>query len=207
MTLPDLHRASAFVIVAFATMHIANHLSSLKSVSAHMAFMEIARNVYRHWAVESPLLLCVGFQALSGLWFVFRGWTQRRGIVPWLQARSGIYLAFFLLVHVGAVLFGRAVLQLDTNFYYAAAGLHVPPNQFFFAPYYFLAVLALFTHLGCAAYWQLHAAPPPTRTVVVSGAAVVGGILSLLIVLSLAGKIQPVDIPVEYKATYAKHDG
>lgn len=207
MKLRTLHRNSAFVIVAYAAMHIANHLVSLKSVSTHIAFMEIARVVYRHWVIESVLLFCVGFQVISGLWFVIRGWKQRSGLVPWLQAGSGAYLAFFLLVHVGAVLFGRSVLNLDTNFYYAAAGLHVPPNQYFFAPYYFLAVLALFTHLGCAAYWQLQTALRSSRTFAVGGAVVVGGILSLLIVLSLAGKIQPVEIPAKYKATYASQDG
>lgn len=207
MTLRDLHRTSAFVIVTFAVMHITNHLASLKSVATHIAFMEIARTVYRHWAIESILLFCVGFQVISGLWLVIRGWKQRHGLVPWLQAGSGMYLAFFLLVHVGAVLFGRSVLQLDANFYYAAAGLHVPPNQLFFAPYYFLAVLALSTHLGCAAYWQLQAASRSARACAVGGAVLAGGIVSLLIVLSLAGKIQPVEIPAKYKATYANQDG
>jgi hypothetical protein len=35
----------------------------------------------------------------------------------------------------------------------------------------------------------------------------VGGVVGLLIVLSLAGKLQPVEIPAEYKATYANQDG
>ena len=116
-------------------------------------------------------------------------------------------LAFFLLVHVGAVLYGRTVLNLDTNFYFAAAGFHVPPNQFFFAPYYFLAILALFTHLGCAAYWHLQTAPPRTRALAIALPMVVGGAVSLLIVLSLAGKLQPVEVPAKYKATYARRDG
>lgn len=201
MTLRDLHRTSALVIVAFAAMHITNHLASLKSVVTHIAFMEAARVVYRHWVIESILLFCVAFQVVSGLWLFIRGWKQRNGLVPWLQAGSGAYLSFFLLVHVAAVLFGRSVLQLDTNFYYAAAGLHVPPNHFFFAPYYFLAVLALFTHLGCAAYWRL---PSAIRTWTLGGAVALGGILSLLIVLSLAGKFQPVEIPAKYQATYAQ---
>ena len=111
MTLRDFHRASAFVIVAFAAMHIANHLASLLGVSTHIAFMETARTVYRHWAIESVLLFCVAFQVASGLWFVIRGWRQRKGLIPWLQAGSGAYLAFFLLIHVGAVLFGRSLTK------------------------------------------------------------------------------------------------
>lgn len=203
MRLRTLHFASALVIIAFATVHIANHLMSLSSVAAHVAFMDAARSIYRQPVVESVLLLCVSFQVVSGLWFVIRGWKERHGLVPWLQAISGAYLAFFLAVHVGAVLFGRAVLDLDTNFYFAAAGFHVPPNQYFFAPYYFIAVLALFTHVGCAVYWQLQTATRVARTLAVAVPVSVGGAVSLLIVLSLAGMLQPVDIPAKYKATYA----
>ncbi len=157
--------------------------------------MKVARTIYRQPAVESILLFCVALQVATGLWLVVRGWTQRRGLLPWLQAASGAYVAFFLLVHVAAVLFGRSVLNLDTNFYFAASGLHVPPNQFFFAPYYFFAVLALFTHLGCAAYWRLPAADRTARALVVALPMLVGGAVSLLIVLSLAGMLQPVEIP------------
>jgi len=35
---------------------------------------------------------------------------------------------------------------------------------------------------------------------------IVGGAVSLLLVLSLAGKLQPVEVPATYKATYAGHD-
>lgn len=159
--------------------------------------MESARKVYRFIAVETLLLVCVTFQMASGLWLVFRGWKQRQGRVAWVQAISGAYLALFIIIHVGAVLFGRSVLHLDTNFYYAAAGMHVHPYEYFFAPYYFLAVLAFFTHTGCALYWRFGSKR------VVAACAMAGAIVSLLIVLSLAGLIRPFQIPGEYKATYA----
>jgi succinate dehydrogenase/fumarate reductase cytochrome b subunit len=120
-----------------------------------------------------------------------------------LQALSGAYLAFFLLVHVAAILFGRTALKLDTNFYYAAAGFHVAPFQFFFAPYYFLAVLALFTHVGCAVYRR--ARSPTARTLALAVPVGAGAATALLIVLSLAGMLQPVDVPAKYKATYARY--
>ncbi|MFN8836795.1 MAG: hypothetical protein ACK50Z_16385, partial [Betaproteobacteria bacterium] len=172
----------------------------------HIAFMEVARSVYRFPLVEFALLSCVAFQIVSGLTFVVRGWKQRHGLIPWLQAISGAYLSFFLVVHVGAVLFGRAALNLDTNFYFAAAGFHVAPFQFFFAPYYFLAVVALFTHLGCAAYWQAQDRPRIARVLVVAVPSAVGAVASLLIVLSLAGALFPLQVPAEYKATYAPPD-
>lgn len=204
MNLRTFHRTSAILIVIFASVHITNHLTSLFGVSTHIAFMDVARKVYRLKLVEVILLSCVLFQLISGLWFVIVSWKQRQGAVAWAQAISGAYLAFFLLVHVGAVLFGRTVLKLDTNFYYAAAGFHVPPYQFFFAPYYFLAVLALFTHVGCAIHWQLPEQSRLARRFAVWLPATMGGVISLLIVLSLAGMLQPVEIPANYKATYGQ---
>lgn len=205
MTLRTLHGFSALLLVAYAAVHIANHLVGLAGIEAHIAFMRDFRSVYRIPVVEAMLLAAVAFQVYSGLTFVVRGWKQRQGLVPWLQAGSGAYLAFFFLNHVGAVLFGRTVLDLDTNFYFAAAGFHVPPFQYFFAPYYFLAVLALFTHLGCALYWQLQAKPRFARGVAVALPVVVGLAVSSLIVLNLAGVFYRVDIPPEYKATFGQY--
>jgi hypothetical protein len=192
------------VIGVFAAVHITNHLVSLSGVSNHIAFMDAARIVYRQPGFEALLLFCAALQVASGTWFVVRGWSQRSGVVAWLQAAAGAYLAFFLLVHVSAVLVGRAVLGLDTNFYYAAAGFHVPPFQLFFAPYYFLAVVALFTHLGCAAYRRMQSRPRVVRIATLVLPMGLGTAASLLIGLSLAGHIEPVDIPAKYKATYAR---
>lgn len=206
MTLRNLHALSAILIAAFACLHLGNHLAGLSGVAKHIAFMEVARSVYRFPPVEFALLSCVAFQIVSGLTFVVRGWKQRHGLIPWLQAISGAYLSFFLVVHVGAILFGRTVLNLNTNFYFAAAGFHVAPFQFFFAPYYVLAVVALFTHLGCAAYWQVQDRPRIARVLVVALPIAIGAVTSLVIVLSLAGALFPLQVPAEYKATYAPPD-
>ena len=132
-------------------VHVANHLAGLAGAAAHIAFMQAARAVYRQPAAEALLLACVAFQSLSGLWLAVVRRKERRSFVAWAQAASGAYLAFFLLIHVGAVMAGRFALGLDTNFYFAAAGLHVRPYACFFVPYYGLAVLAVFAHLACAA--------------------------------------------------------
>jgi succinate dehydrogenase/fumarate reductase cytochrome b subunit len=144
-----LHRAVGGILAVFVAVHIANHLAALAGVDAHVRFMERARLVYRQPVVEAVLLACVVLQAASGLRMAWAGRTRRRGLLAWAQAASGAYVALFLAIHVGAVLVGRAG-GLDTNFYFAAAGLHVWPFVLFFAPYYFLAVAALFVHLGCA---------------------------------------------------------
>lgn len=201
MRLRRWHAVSAVVVAVYATLHVANHLFGLAGVSSHLRFMEGARSIYRSRLIEPVLLACVAFQVASGLTLFVRGWKQRRGAVAWLQAICGAYLAAFLLIHVTAVWFGRLALELDTNFYFAAAGFHVPPFQFFFAPYYFLAIAALFTHLGCAAYWHMPLAR--NRALVVAVPLALGVAVAALIVLALAGALYPIDIPAEYKATYA----
>lgn len=203
MNLRKFHAFSAVLIAAFASLHIANHLAGLSGAVTHIAFMDAARAVYRFRLIELVLLICIAYQVVSGLSFVVRGWKTRHGFIPWLQAASGAYLSFFLVVHVGAVLYGRSAMHLDTNFHFAAAGFQVAPFQYFFAPYYFFAVVALFTHLGCAAYWHSQTRPRAARILVVAVPSILGAVLSLLIVLSLAGILFPVDIPAEYKATYA----
>ena len=125
--LHTLHRSSAVIIALFALFHIANHAAAVAGVEAHIQLMDNLRQVYRLPLVEALLIGCVLFQVCSGLYFVIRRFGERHDFFDRLQAISGCYLAFFLLVHVSAVLFGRALLGLDTNFYYAAAGMHVFP--------------------------------------------------------------------------------
>jgi hypothetical protein len=202
MTLRKLHAVSAILVAAFLGLHMTNHLAGLAGVATHIAFMEAARSVYRLYLVEIALLGAIGFQIASGFTLVIRAWKERRGLVPWLQAFSGLYLILFLLIHVGAIMYGRGILGLDTNFRYAAAGFHVPPWQWFFAPYYFLAVASLFTHIGCAVYWYLSASRPIVgrNALIVFVAFGVGA--GLMIDLSLAGMLYPVDIPAAYRAVY-----
>ena len=131
MTLNSAHRISGSFLAIFIIMHLANHLVGLNSVDAHVQFMDSFRAIYRNIFVEILLMLAVCLQIYSGVIFAINGWKSRVGIIPWIQAGSGLYLAFFLLNHVGAIFFGRFALQLDTNFYFAVAGIHVSPFHFF----------------------------------------------------------------------------
>jgi succinate dehydrogenase/fumarate reductase cytochrome b subunit len=188
-----LHRAVGAVLAVFVAVHVANHLVALAGVEAHIRFMDAARRVYRQPVAETMLLLCVVLQAASGLRMLWAGRQRRRGMLAWLQAGSGAYVALFLAIHVGAVLAGRIAGGLDTNFYFAAAGLHVWPFVLFFVPYYFVAVAALFVHLGCALR---------RGRAVVAGFSVAGVVVAGLTVAALMGKIVPVEIPARYLMTF-----
>ncbi len=201
--LHQLHRLSACLLGAYIALHLLNHLLALQGIDTHIRFMEALRHVYRERAVEILLLGCCAFQVMSGMRFLYARRGQRQGFYDRLQALSGVYLAFFLLVHVSAVLFGRMQLGLDTNFYYAAAGMHVTPFQFFFVPYYFLAVCAIFAHLACAFRWLMrerlafNILERGARTVLV-----IGIVTAAIIVATFCGAFYPVDIPATYRATY-----
>jgi len=191
-----LHRGAGAVLAAFLLVHMANHMAALAGVDAHIRFMEAARRVYRQPVVEGLLLLCAVLQAGSGLVLAWAG-RRRRGVLARAQVASGAYLALFLAIHVAAVLAGRGA-GLDTNFYFAAAGLHVWPFVLFFGPYYFLAVAALCVHVGCALASRARA----RRLTVLGAASVAGGVLGAVIVACLLGGVQPVAIPPAYLATF-----
>lgn len=200
--LRSFHRASAILLGVFLLTHIANHLTGLFGQQRHMDFMANARIIYRFWLIEPLLLALVCWQAGSGLTLLWRNRFVKRNWLGWLQHLSGLYLALFLIIHVSAVLVGRILLDLDTNFRFAAAGFHVSPFILFFAPYYFLAVFCLFAHVGCALYWNMGNASRSARRSIVIAFCLAGAVAGLLIVLSLSGQLYTVDIPAAYKATY-----
>jgi succinate dehydrogenase/fumarate reductase cytochrome b subunit len=204
-----LHRSAAAAVGTYALVHLANHLAALGGVERHIAFMQTVRQVTRVPAVEALLLAAVAFQAGSGLLMVLRRRRQRstrlqrRPLFDRLQEASGLTLAFFLLVHVVSVLFGRTVLGLDTNFYFAAAGLQVRPYPLFFVPYYGLAVAALFTHLACVLRRRLPAAMRlATRDRAAWATIAAGAVLAVLIVASFSGVFYPIGLPPAYLATF-----
>jgi succinate dehydrogenase/fumarate reductase cytochrome b subunit len=207
MPLRTLHRYSAVVIAFFVLPHLINHLGSVMGVATHITVMQALRSVYLHPLIETTLLICVAFQACSGIWLVFRGWKARQGAVAWAQALSGCYLMVFMPVHVGSVLAGRFLLHLDTNFYFAAAGFHINPFQWFFGPYYFLAVVAFGCHIACAAYWLLEYKTLAVRHAVFSITVIAGVMAATVIVLALSGQFERIDIPQRYKATYLPQRG
>jgi hypothetical protein len=206
MNIRRVHRVSATVVIAYAALHIANHLVGLAGVEAHRTTMEALRHLYRAPTVEMLLLASVAVQIATGLWLFIAGVRTRKGQMAWLQATSGLLLGTFMAIHVAAVLFGRHQLQLETNLYYAAAGMHVPQTRGFFVPYYFLGVLALFVHLGCALYRlrqrRRNDAHLPSAWKTVGGAAASGAVIALLLVLLLAGAIVPINVPAAYIATF-----
>ena len=145
-----LHRLNAMVLGVFLTLHLVNHLMFVIGPSTHLAMMENLRVVYRQQLVEILIIGLFAAQIILGLVLV---WSRGRptGRWAWAQAISGLYLAFFLLQHVGATLAARGMYAgFDTNTWFALGVVSRAPFLFYFAPYYFLAIVAIFVHVAAA---------------------------------------------------------
>jgi len=200
MLLRRIHRSSAVIIMIFALLHISNHLFAISGVANHIAVMNSLRVIYRNPFVEILLLCAVVVQIITGLRLFWTGRNKRSSFLDWVQAFSGLYLAFFLVIHVSAVLVERNVFRLDSNFYFAAAGLLRFPLLLFFVPYYFLSVAAIFTHLGCGlrrAMMARRAEGLGSRMAYLM--MLMGIIIAGIIVATFSGLFYEIVLPTEYR--------
>lgn len=145
-----IHHFSGIILSLYIFFHLVNHLFALAGPGEHIRIMEIFRKAYRNPIIESLLLAVVAFQVTTGFRLVF----QRRAKITAekIQVYTGLYLSFFLIAHVAAVLIGRYVEHFDTNFYYAAWGMNLAPATLIFIPYYFLSVVAISLHVSALHY-------------------------------------------------------
>jgi succinate dehydrogenase/fumarate reductase cytochrome b subunit len=151
-----LHYWSGLCLAVFIGLHLFNHLNSLGGIEAHIAMMEKLRLVYRNPLIEVLLLLAVLTQIVSGIRLFRQQRKSSKSFFDKIHLWSGLYLAFFLIIHLSAVAAGRWILKVDTNFYYGAAGLNVFPLLLFFAPYYALAILAFWGHVASIHVKKIH---------------------------------------------------
>lgn len=190
-TIKRLHYISGITLSIFIAAHLLNHFFAYAGPEAHINVMQQLRLVYHHPVVETILLLAVVFQIATGLRLLYK--RDANNMAERLQVYSGLYLSFFLLVHVGAVLAGRYVMQLDTNFYYAAAGLNYFPATLFFIPYYFLAVAAISVHVAAIHYLK-------TKSVIAANAIAIAGIVAAtIIILAFTNNFQWRTMPPAYE--------
>ena len=148
MKIIRIHYFSATILTIFIAFHLFNHLMSIFGPEWHIEWMNKFRLVYRNPLVESMLLIAVIIQIITGLKLFRNKSNMQIPFVDKIQICSGLYLAFFLVIHVSAVMVGRFILKLDTNYYFGVAGLNSFPANLFFIPYYSLAMLSFFVHIA-----------------------------------------------------------
>jgi hypothetical protein len=143
-----IHYLSGLVITTFVGIHLLNHLCGIISPEKHIEVMNALRPFYRNVVIETLLLFAVLLQIFSGLKLFFSRQNKVSSRFERLHIWTGLYLAIFFIFHIGAVLIGRFILHLDTNFYFGVAGVNTFPFNLFFVPYYALALLSFFGHIA-----------------------------------------------------------
>lgn len=194
------HRITVLVLVPFIAIHLANQMSAVMGIEAHSSFLEAFRQVYRLPAVEILLFACVIGQIVSGGLLMRTHWRTAQMLAR-VQVVSGAFLAFFVVVHISATAWGRWGLGLDTNFHFAAAGLHLWPFKLWFFPYYTLAVVAISVHAACAVQRRLPASRPGWIGWSIAGA---GSLVAAIIMAAFGGLVFDVHIPPQYLAAFGR---
>lgn len=134
MTINKIHYISGLSITVFVGLHLFNHTLSIFGAERHIEMMNVLRHFYRNIFVETILLLAVLIQIISGLNLFKTNRKSAKSFFDKLHIGTGLYLAIFFIIHLSAVLTGRLVLNLDTNFYFGVAGLNSFPFNLFFIP-------------------------------------------------------------------------
>lgn len=205
MTTTRLHYLSGLVIALFTGLHLFNHFCSIFGAARHIAMMSALRLFYRHPAIETILLGAVCIQIISGLRLFKAARKTASSNFEKLHIWTGLYLAVFFVIHVGAVLGGRSFLHLDTNFYFGVAGLNSFPFNLFFIPYYALAIISFFGHLA-----SIHSKKMKREffNVTPSGQAaimlIVGLSVTVVIFYGLTNHFKGVAIPKDYHVLMGK---
>jgi len=200
-----IHHLSGLIITAFIALHLFNHTCSLLGADKHIEIMNTLRYFYRNILTETILLAAVLIQILSGL-NLFKA-TRKVAHTNFdkLQHWSGLYLAVFLLVHVGVVLGGRFFLHLDTNFYFGVAGLNTFPLNLFFIPYYGLAIISFFAHVAAIHSKKMELTIFGLTPLRQAATILIFGIcLTIMIFYGLTNHFQGVRIPSEYNVLIGK---
>lgn len=200
-----IHYLSGLILSLFIGLHLFNHLCSIAGGEKHIAVMNTLRLGYRNIFVEALLLGAVAVQISSGL-RLFKI-HRKTAVTPFqkLHVWTGLYLALFFIIHVSAVLVGRFILQLDTNFYFGVAGLNAFPSNLFFIPYYGFAVISFFGHVAAIHRQKMEkhllGLPPDSQALVILAFGVV---LTLVVFYGLTNHFNGVTIPEEYNILIGK---
>jgi hypothetical protein len=167
--------------------------------------MTFLRLLYRNIFVEVVLIIAVLVQIFSGLKLFWKGRKTAVSSFEKLHRWTGLYLAIFFVIHVSSVLVGRAVLHLDTNFYYGVAGLNTFPFNLFFIPYYGLAIVSFFGHVASIHNQKMQQSFlgwTPKRQA--KAILTLGFLVTVVIFYGLTNYFRGVKLPTEYNVLIGK---
>lgn len=196
-----MHRFNAIFLSAFILLHFATHLSGFWGIEAYNSVQSELRKIYRVPAVELAVLISITLQILLGGKLLIdrikvKGIT---GFWGWLQVISGAVFLVFMAQHLYSLGMARLYFSLDTNFYWPASVMSGPWFIYYFAPYYFLGVFALFAHIGAGVRFVL-ADRGHKRAAHITGVGFIvsGAVIGMIIPPIIAGAFFPIELPSEW---------
>jgi hypothetical protein len=205
MTVKKIHYISGLTITIFIGLHLFNHFCSIFGADRHIEIMNILRHFYRNIFIETILLIAVLVQIISGIKLFKTSRKIANTGFEKLHIWTGLYLAIFFAIHLSAVLGGRFILQLDTNFYFGVAGLNSFPFNLFFIPYYGLAIFSFFGHIASIHNKKMKKtilSLSPNRQAIIILAW--GLFFTIIIFYGLTNHFNGVTIPTEYHILIGK---
>lgn len=205
MTIKRIHYISGLTITCFIGLHLFNHFCSIFGADKHIQVMNSLRIVYRNIFIETILLSAVIVQIISGLKLFKANRKIASTKFEKIHVWSGLYLAIFFVIHLGAVFGGRLLLHLNTNFYFGVAGINSFPLNLFFIPYYGLAIFSFFAHIASVHSKKMkhnifNIAPNQQAKAII----VFGCIFTLILFYGLTDHFKGVEIPREYNVLIGK---
>jgi len=200
-----IHFISGSILTIFVCAHLFNHCYSVMGADKHIELMAALRYFYRNTFVEIILLLTVAIQIFSGLELFIRKLKIVVTKFEKLQIWTGLYLAIFFAIHLSAVLAGRLLFKLDTNYYFGVAGLNSFPFNLFFIPYYALAIMSFFGHIAALhnkkMKFNILGMSPNTQSIML---LIIGIVITIFIFYGLTNHFRGLEIPKEYNVLIGK---
>lgn len=147
--LRKIHRTSAFLlIVGFIGLHITNHAVALFSTEQHEELRLLFRSWYASAFVEPILLLLLLTMVFSGVPMALRYMKTVGDNYKTLQIGSGLYMAFFFMAHVNAILSAR-YRGVETDWIFATGEQGLITGLYILIPYYIWSVGMIWLHVSC----------------------------------------------------------
>jgi len=200
ISIVKVHRLLALLLLSFIISHLTIHLTAISDVDMHIYTLSSLRPFYVNWVIEPLLVGAIIMQIIIGFTLLKSRWKQEaKGFWGWVQILSGAYIAIFLVMHTSAALVTRYIVELDTNFYWAAGTLNIGKLPYMFTPYYFLAILSLFSHLAAAIHFGWAGKSYFISPIIMAVGVLIGG----LIIMAFSGGFYEIQIPAEYREYYS----
>lgn len=199
MFVKGVHTVSAVFISFFVGLHLFNHLWSISGPEEHIKLMNDLRKYYRNPFAETLLLVIIVTQLISGVQLFIINRKKAKDHFEKLQLWTGLYLLFFLVIHLVAVLGARLFFDVDTNFYFGVAGINIFPLNLFFIPYYTMAIVSFFGHIASVhakkTQWVVCGLTPHQQAKMI---IVIGMVITIVLFYGFTNQFSGMKIPEPY---------